>query len=201
MNHHGKIPDYDSLFDGDEPPEFRSAFPVRYLIVDFGFSSYASLGPNSGLLIEPLRTGRRHKAPESVRTKFDPYAADVYQAARFLYTWIHVAYLSLSGCSLFALLMCNPQEIVPQIPELLGLLQDMSYFNPRRRISMSAALSRLRGIHTRIQDHEMLYTPHELDGLTFPMIPMRHWSWLIDAIWLGQFSFAREYLFRFHLEL
>jgi hypothetical protein len=80
-------------------------------------------------------------------------------------------------------------------------MQDMSYFNPKRRISMSAALSRLQGIHAGIQHREMLYAPHELDGSIFPMIPMRHWSWLLDTVWLCQFSFAREYFVEFHPEL
>lgn len=60
--------------------------------MDFGLSTYFpnSLGPGSSLLVDPLSIGRSHKAPESVRTKFDPYAADVYQVARFLYAWTHV---------------------------------------------------------------------------------------------------------------
>jgi hypothetical protein len=95
----------------------------------------------------------------------------------------------------------HAQEIVPEIFGLLELLQDMSYFDPRRRISMSAAFSRLRSIRAGIQHREMLYIPRELDGSKPTMIPMRHWSWLLDAVRLGQFSFAREYLFKFHLEL
>ena len=198
MNHHGIIPDCDFSFGGDEGVEFRSTFPMQYLLVDFGFSSYTHLGPNSGLLVDPLPTGRPHRAPESVRSKFDPFAADVYQTARLLYAWTHVR-------SFFSDLVCvaNPyrKEIVPEIPGLLELLQDMSYFNPKRRISMSVALVRLQGIHTGIQYREVLHAPHELDGSMFPMIPMRHWSWLLDAVWLGQFSFARKYFFKFRLEL
>ena len=66
MNHHGTIPDYDLPSGGDELRDFRSAFPVQYLLVDFGFASYSHLGPNSGLLVDPLPTGRPHRAPESV---------------------------------------------------------------------------------------------------------------------------------------
>ena len=58
--------------------------------MDFGFSLYTHLGPNSGLLVDPLPTGRSHRAPESVRSKFDPFAVDVYQMARLLYAWTHV---------------------------------------------------------------------------------------------------------------
>jgi len=92
-------------------------------------------------------------------------------------------------------------EIVPEISGLLELLQNMSYFNPKRRITMSVALARLQGIRTGIQYREMLHAPHELGGSMCPMIPMRHWSWLLDAVWLGQFSFARKYFFKFRLEL
>ncbi|KIM71216.1 hypothetical protein PILCRDRAFT_567117 [Piloderma croceum F 1598] len=176
MNHHGKNPHSDS-FGIDELPEFRSTFPVQ---THFVFFSCSDLGPNSGLRIGPLPTGR-HRAPESVRSRFDLYAADVYQLARFLFAWFN--------------------ENVPEIPGLLKLLQDMSYFDPRRRISMPAALSRLRSIRAGIQHREMLYTPRELDGSAPSMIPMRHWSWLLDAVRLDQFSFAREYLLKFHLEL
>jgi hypothetical protein len=93
------------------------------------------------------------------------------------------------------------KEIVPEISGLLELLQNMSYFNPKRRITMSVALARLQGIRTGIQYREMLHAPHELGGSMCPMIPMRHWSWLLDAVWLGQFSFARKYFFKFRLEL
>ena len=89
VNHHGIIPDCDFSFGG-KVVKFRSTFLAEYLLVDFGFSSYTHLGPNSGLLVDPLSTGRSHRAPESVRSKFDPFAADVYQTARLLYAWTHV---------------------------------------------------------------------------------------------------------------
>ena len=90
MNHHRKIPNYDLSVGGDQLPDFRSTFPVQYLFVDFGFASSSYLGPNSGLLMDPLPTGRPHRAPEWVQSKFDSYAADVYQTARLLYAWTHV---------------------------------------------------------------------------------------------------------------
>ena len=89
VNHHGIIPDCDFSFGG-KVVEFRSTFLVEYLLVDLDFSSYTHLGPNSGLLVDPLPTGRSHRAPESVRSKFDPFAADVYQTAHLLYAWTHV---------------------------------------------------------------------------------------------------------------
>jgi hypothetical protein len=89
MNHRGKIP-HSACLGVDESPDFRSTFAVQYLITDFDFSSYSYIGPNSGLRIDPLSTGRPHKAPESVRSRFDPYAVDVYQVTRFLYAWFHV---------------------------------------------------------------------------------------------------------------
>ena len=64
MNHHRKIPNYDLSVGGDQLPDFRSTFPVQYLFVDFGFASSSYLGPNSGLLMDPLPTGRPHRAPE-----------------------------------------------------------------------------------------------------------------------------------------
>jgi hypothetical protein len=47
----------------------------------------------------------------------------------------------------------------------------------------------------------MLYKPRKLDGSTFPAIPMRHWCWLLDALWLRQFTFARQYIIAFCHEL
>ena len=71
VNHHSIIPDCD-FSSGGKVIKFRSTFLVEYLPVDYGFSSYTHLGPNSGLLVDPLPTGRSHRAPESVRSKFDP---------------------------------------------------------------------------------------------------------------------------------
>jgi hypothetical protein len=90
MNHHGEIRDHY-----EDDATFRSSFPVRYLLLGFEYSKHSTLlGTGRGFLVDPLRGGPFHKAPESSRVKFDPYAADVYQTARALYTEIHVTYFS-----------------------------------------------------------------------------------------------------------
>ncbi|KAF9238240.1 hypothetical protein BU15DRAFT_62651 [Melanogaster broomeanus] len=179
MNHRGKIPDHYRYPSADHVP-FRSTFPVRYLLLDFGRSVHSALlGPGSGCLVDPLSGGRPGKAPESIRTKFDPYAADVYQSARFLYAWMH--------------------EVVPDVPGLLSLFQDMTYFNPSRRISARQAVARLRKLRVdAMKDpvcQEALYRPRALLYYTFPMVPLRHWSWLWDAICLGHFAAAWDLVF------
>jgi hypothetical protein len=57
------------------------------------------------------------------RFHYDPFAADVYQAARYLYAQLHV-------CAILAVLKCHAnnrvqQTIVPAISGLLLLFQDM----------------------------------------------------------------------------
>lgn len=87
MNHHGEIPK-----KYNQPPEFRSTFPVQYIFIDFGLSIHrpSSSNPSDRILVDPLRGGRPTKAPESTTRKFDPFAADVYQTAQMLYGFIHV---------------------------------------------------------------------------------------------------------------
>ena len=88
MNYHGDVLDHY-----EDDATFRSRFPVRYILLGFSRSMhFPLLGPGRGLRIDPLRSTRFHKAPESIRGKFDPYAADIYQTARALYTESHVTY-------------------------------------------------------------------------------------------------------------
>ena len=162
---------------------FLVGIPCAVFTGGLRFASYSHLGPHSGLLVDPLPTGLPHRAPESVWSKFDPYTVDVYQTTSLLYAWTHVSlFISEPVCAAAA----YPQEIVLEIPELLELLQDISYFNPKWSILMSVAFSRLQGIRTGIQHHEMLHMLSKLDGSMFPTIPMGHWSWLLDVISLGQ---------------
>ena len=91
MNHHGKIPG-DPFVEVWPPPEFRATFSVRYYLMDFGCSVHFS--PSSRLrdrMIKPFPIGREQCAPEMRRsTKYDPFAADIYVAARVFYGFFAV---------------------------------------------------------------------------------------------------------------
>jgi hypothetical protein len=82
MNHHRKVLG-DPFVDVWPPPEFRSTFPVRYHLMDFGCSVHFT--PSSHLhdgLVEPFSIGRMQCATEmSGSTKYNPFAADVYVVA------------------------------------------------------------------------------------------------------------------------
>jgi len=177
MNHHGEIPK-----KYNQPPEFRSTFPVQYIFIDFGLSIHrpSSSNPSDRILVDPLRSGRPTKAPESTERKCDPFAADVYQTAQMLYGFIH--------------------DIVPDVPGLLELLQDMTYYRPSRRIPASVALTRLQVLRGRVPNPKMLQQSHELEW-EMHRIPMRYWSWLLDIVWFGQFTFAWQYLIYFRRDL
>lgn len=87
MNHHGKVPG-DPFNNIWPPPEFRSTFPVRYYLMDFGCSVHLppSLPPRDRL-IEPFKIAREQCPGEmSVSTKYDPFAADIYVVARVFYS-------------------------------------------------------------------------------------------------------------------
>lgn len=82
INHRGTVHDEKN---------FRSSFPVRYAVIDFGWSEFApSRGPGSGYMRPPLKSGRITKAQESERGPFDPYAADVWQVSQVLYIYAFV---------------------------------------------------------------------------------------------------------------
>lgn len=99
MNYHGKVPGADNPFDDGPSPEFRSKFPVKYFLIDFGFSvSFPDTIPSTECLVEPFSIGRETRAPEIDGTqRFDPFAADVYQAARLIYGCLHVCILCYSA--------------------------------------------------------------------------------------------------------
>jgi serine/threonine protein kinase len=77
----------------DSEADFRSTFPIRYYLIDFGTSRL--FPPKSRLrdcLVHPFRTDRPQRPPEVVGDRpFDPFAADVYQTARLLYAWFIVS--------------------------------------------------------------------------------------------------------------
>lgn len=97
MNHHGKVPG-DPFNNIWPPPEFRSTFPVRYYLMDFGCSVHLppSLPPRDRL-IEPFKIAREQCPGEmSVSTKYDPFAADIYVVARVFYSLCRVRFSFLS---------------------------------------------------------------------------------------------------------
>jgi len=81
----------------------------------------------------------------------------------------------------------------------------MTYFNPSRRISACQALARLRKLKAEsLKDpvrSEMLHKPRAFGDLSFPMVPVRHWAWLWDAICLGQFVVAWDLIAHYRHEL
>jgi len=98
MNHHGKVPDRfvkeeSQIFKVQPVPEFRSTFPIKYYLIDFGYSVRVPGGVNPDkFLIEARRTCRRNPVPETVGIgMFNPFAADVYQAAQLFYSWFGVS--------------------------------------------------------------------------------------------------------------
>jgi hypothetical protein len=105
INHHGKIPSstiwtssYELPMKIIPPPEFRSTFPVRYYLMDFGFAHHFQKHLLlAECLIEPFSNGREQRPPEADwHKRYNPFAADVYQAARLFYGWFAVS--SLTWC-------------------------------------------------------------------------------------------------------
>ncbi|EPQ54839.1 hypothetical protein GLOTRDRAFT_42983, partial [Gloeophyllum trabeum ATCC 11539] len=132
MNFYGTIP------PDTERPAFRSDFPVKYALIDFGSS--VQFPPDT--LAQERRgywvVGREQRAPETKRKRpFDPFAADVYQTGRTIYGWIKVKFLTTH------ILL---QGFVDQVPSLLGLLQDMTRARARNRMSAPEAHERILAI-------------------------------------------------------
>ena len=86
INHHGHVP-----WPPPTPPvKFRSAFPVKYFLIDFGYSAH--LAPGSDGLIKPVAVRREQCPPEMSRSgRIDPFAADVYSTARLFYGFFEVS--------------------------------------------------------------------------------------------------------------
>jgi serine/threonine protein kinase len=104
INHHGKIPSgvvWTSCYEPPTkiipPPEFRSTFPIRYFLIDFGVAHYFSKHLRlEECFIEPFLNGREQQPPEaSWNKRYNPFAADVYQVARLFYGWFAVSDLPL----------------------------------------------------------------------------------------------------------
>ncbi|GBE83928.1 hypothetical protein SCP_0509870 [Sparassis crispa] len=180
VNHHGKMPKkytYDQDRKGLKiwpPLEWRSTFPVRYYLLDFGISVHFPEDlPLSRCTILPFPQGRMHRAPETLGKKaFNPFAADVYQIARLLYAWF--------------------PDLANDVPDLLKLLQDMSYYNPSGRITASTALSRLRTLRTAIAE-EKLTELRERNILHYLIIPRSNLRLLREILETGNWSLAGQY--------
>ena len=83
------------------PPEFRSSFPVRYYLMDFGCPVHftPSLRLHDGL-VKPFTIAREQCAPEMHgTTKYDPFAADIYAVARLFYAFFAVCLSLWNGRS------------------------------------------------------------------------------------------------------
>jgi serine/threonine protein kinase len=100
INYHGKIPSrvvwtntYEPPMKIIPPPEFRSTFPIRYYLVDFGFAHHCPKhSRREECLIELSTNGREQRPPEADWNKrYNPFAADVYQTARLFYGWFAVS--------------------------------------------------------------------------------------------------------------
>ncbi|KAL6302707.1 kinase-like domain-containing protein [Sparassis latifolia] len=180
VNHHGEMPEqykYDQNGRSLKiwpPLEWRSTFPVRYCLLDFGISvQFPEDLPLSRCTILPFPQGREHRAPETLGKKaFNPFAADVYQMARLLYAWF--------------------TDLANDVPDLLKLLQDMSYYNPSGRITASTALSRLRTLRTTVAE-EKLTELRERDILHFLIIPRSNFRLLREILEAGNWSLAGQY--------
>ncbi|KAI0319477.1 hypothetical protein OF83DRAFT_1260085 [Amylostereum chailletii] len=188
INHHGKIPPAYSWVSPQQigqiwpPPEFRSTFPVRYLITDFGYSHRFPLSlPLTKCWMDPMddkhgrEHGREHKAPEVSHTRFDPFAADVYQTARLFYSWFYY--------------------ITPNIPGYLELLQDMTSFYPPDRPSAAASLERLRRLRTQLPEEKRFELVDGLEpGNWWPIVQRPFWRTLREIFLTRGFSIAAQYM-------
>ncbi|KAI0057568.1 kinase-like protein [Artomyces pyxidatus] len=158
INHHGLTPNTTMWVAGwpvplDTPPEFRSTFPVRYMMMGFGSSiHFSSTLPFSACLADPSDRRRAHKAPESSLRRYDPFAADVYQTGRLCYGWF--------------------SEVAHKIvPGFLELLRDMTASDPAARPTAAVALERLRAIRDVTPKENLIYPVVSQQLNWFPEVP------------------------------
>ncbi|KAF9481616.1 kinase-like protein [Pholiota conissans] len=181
INYRGDIPKkrpWDKIKEDfvthEEPPEFRSTFPIKYTLIDFDHSAYFLPGiPRNKRLISPSNVGRLHRAPEvSGRFKHDPFASDVYQTAVFFFSYFgHI--------------------IDSEVPGLLELLQDMSSIYPPDRISMAEAATRMRTLYEKLPSHETL-PRHSIEVENYYYVPRskfryyrEYLKWFISQKWMA----------------
>ncbi|KAF9481612.1 kinase-like protein [Pholiota conissans] len=181
MNYYGCVPKKDiwnetkgDFVPLDPLPEFRSTFPVKYILLDFDHSTYSLPGiPRDKRLISPSRVGRMHRAPEvNGQFKHDPFASDVYQTAVFFFSYFgHI--------------------IDSEVPGLLELLQDMSSIYPPDRISMAEAATRMRTLYEKLPPREAL-PRHAIEVENYYYVPRsKFWyyreylKWSISQKWMS----------------
>ncbi|PPQ96146.1 hypothetical protein CVT26_004781 [Gymnopilus dilepis] len=99
INHRGTLPPsvvYESLY---EPPvkitpplQWRSTFPAKYYFIDFGCSAIFSKDAElSQCFVDPYINSREQRPSETYANRpFNPFAVDVYYAARLFYGWFPV---------------------------------------------------------------------------------------------------------------
>lgn len=177
MNHRGQIP---RLYDAPEGryihvyprAPFLSTFPVRYWLIDFNHSVYYQPAWD---LKEPLakpyldRQLRPQHPPEIYGPgPFNPFAADIYQAGRLFYSFIHVCLLAI-----FEIFDSNAhlKRDMADLPGLLELLQDMTKPNPPDRISAAAASARMQQLQSGYS-YDTLEQARDIDDTRmFPEVP------------------------------
>ncbi|EMD36653.1 hypothetical protein CERSUDRAFT_123756 [Gelatoporia subvermispora B] len=183
VNHHGSIPE-TVIFRPEQtdnplvkiwpPPEWRSTFPVRYLLLDFGLSSRFSQNlPLSECYWILYPVGRIHRAPETrIGKPCNPFAADVYQMARVFYAWF--------------------PDVIHKTLGLLKLMQDMSSYNPSRRPSAAAALARLRAIRKAALDDQLEEIGEYIPGQYY-LIPRGYLVMLRDLLECSEWMTALQF--------
>ncbi|KAJ3509594.1 hypothetical protein NLJ89_g5145 [Agrocybe chaxingu] len=175
LNYHGHLPD---LFFWSQPegngkfcvpipfkpvPEFRSTFPVKYSLIDFGYSvHFPPDTPRSERLINDRR-GRPTRAPEVDSDHlYDPFTTDVYQAAQMIFSWFG-------------------WRILNEVPKLLDLMHDMTSANPADRISVDSAASRMKILYDELPPREQL-ARREIDYSYLYPVPIPTHEQLAEAM-------------------
>jgi hypothetical protein len=86
----------------------------------------------------------------------------------------------------------SDQDIIPQVPGLLELLQDMSSYHAPDRISVFSAYQRMHALIDHVTE-EQLQQVHELEVESWPHIP-RPLLRLFSEILRGLSAFAWKYI-------
>ena len=84
------------------------------------------------------------------------------------------------------------KDIIPVVPGLLKLLQDMSTYNPSGRISATVALNRLKGLRSQIPDQELSQI-RKINNYDYELIPRSFWRTFFEIISSGQLWIACRY--------
>ena len=76
---------------GRKAPILRGQFPVKYALIDFGYSIQFMPDADPSSYLGTWVVPRPQRAPETTTgNPFDPFAADVYQTSRTIYAWCMV---------------------------------------------------------------------------------------------------------------